>query len=68
MDAPERIVSLETPLLTAKEVAQLLNVPVSSVHEYSRRQGRPMPSVSVGRHRRYYRGDLEAWLGGETGR
>jgi excisionase family DNA binding protein len=68
MDAPDRIVSLETPLLTAKQVAQLLNVPTSSIYEYSRRQLRPMPSVQVGRHRRYYRADLEAWLAGEASR
>lgn len=55
-------VHLDEPLLTADAVAELLAVPRSSVYEYARRgQGR-LPSIVVGRHRRFYRSDLEAWL------
>ena len=55
-------VQLEEPLLTADDVARLLSVPRSSVYEYARRQHRPLPSMSIGRHRRFYRSDVEAWL------
>jgi excisionase family DNA binding protein len=55
-------VDLTEPLLTADQVAALLGVPRSSVYEYARRAHRPMPSVQVGRHRRFLRSDLERWL------
>jgi excisionase family DNA binding protein len=55
-------VLLAEPLLTAAEVARLLRVPRSSVYEYARRRDEPLPSVAIGRHRRYYRGDVEEWL------
>jgi excisionase family DNA binding protein len=48
-------------LLTAAEVAELLGVPVSWVYEQSRR-GR-IPTVTLGRYRRYRRDSIEAWLG-----
>jgi excisionase family DNA binding protein len=47
-------------LLTADEVAELLNVPVSWVRE-STRSG-AMPCVELGRYKRYRRSDVEAWL------
>jgi excisionase family DNA binding protein len=47
-------------LLSAGEVAQLLGVPVSWVYEQSRR-GR-IPTVTLGRYRRYRRDSIEAWL------
>jgi excisionase family DNA binding protein len=50
------------PLLTAGEVAELLAVPRASVYEYARRLGDPLPSIRVGRHRRFYRSDIAAWL------
>jgi excisionase family DNA binding protein len=53
---------LDEPLLTAKDVAQLLAVPASSVYEYARRLHDPLPSVQIGRHRRFYRRGVEAWL------
>lgn len=55
-------VGLDSPLLTADEVAALLAVPRSSVYEYARRLHAPLPSIPIGRHRRFYRGDVEAWL------
>jgi excisionase family DNA binding protein len=60
--APVVDVNLNEALLNAADVAVLLNVPRSSVYEYARRQGRPLPSIMIGRHRRFYRSDLEAWL------
>jgi excisionase family DNA binding protein len=55
-------VNLNEALLNASDVAGLLNVPRSSVYEYARRQHRPLPSLMIGRHRRFYRSDLETWL------
>lgn len=59
-------VELDRPLLTAEEVAALLAVPRSSVYEYARRLDDPLPSLLIGRHRRFYRGALERWLERQT--
>ncbi|QEC47300.1 helix-turn-helix domain-containing protein [Baekduia soli] len=55
-------VNLTEPLLTADQVADLLAVPRSSVYEYARRAHNPLPSIGVGRHRRFYRSDVGTWL------
>ena len=47
-------------LLTADEVAKLLGVPKSWVYEQSR-EGR-IPTVTLGRYRRYRREAIEAWI------
>lgn len=47
-------------LMTATEVAELLGVPVSWVYEQSRR-GR-IPTVTLGRYRRYRRDAVEDWI------
>ena len=47
-------------LLTAQEVAQLLNVKESWVREATR-EGR-LPHLKLGRYRRYDRGVIDAWL------
>ena len=56
-------VSLDAPLLTADEVAGLLALPRSSVYEYARRRTDPLPSLLIGRHRRFDRRSVERWLG-----
>ena len=61
-DTPAVGVELDEPLLTASQIAGLLAVPRSSVYEYARRTHQPLPSVMIGRHRRFYRSDVEAWL------
>jgi excisionase family DNA binding protein len=48
------------PLLTADEVAELLGVRTSWVYEQSR-AGR-IPTVTLGRYRRYRREAIDAWL------
>lgn len=53
---------LEEPLLTADDVARVLRVPRSSVYDYARRSRHPLPSMRVGRHLRFYRSEIEAWL------
>ena len=47
-------------LLTAAEVADLLGVPKTWVYEQSR-AGR-IPTVTLGRYRRYRRQAIEQWL------
>jgi len=47
-------------LMSAGEVADLLGVPTSWVYEQSRR-GR-IPTVTLGRYRRYRREAIEHWL------
>jgi len=55
-------VDLAQPLLTAANVAELLGIPRSSIYDYARRKHDPLPSVEIGRHRRFIRRDVEAWL------
>jgi excisionase family DNA binding protein len=60
-DAPSRHDDgMKESLLTAHEVAELLGVPTSWVYEQSR-AGR-IPTVTLGRYRRYRRAAIEAWL------
>jgi excisionase family DNA binding protein len=48
-------------LLTADQVAALLNgVPVSTVHAWAR--SGYLPSIKIGRHRRFVRDDVLAFL------
>lgn len=49
--------SLLDELLTAAEVAAILRLRVSTVEDYARRG--VLPSVKVGRHRRFVRSQLE---------
>jgi excisionase family DNA binding protein len=54
-------------LLTAAQVAQLLGVPKTWVYEQSRKGG--IPTVTLGRYRRYRAEAIEAWVERlETGR
>lgn len=62
-DTDSRLIALDRPLLTAEEVAALLAVPRSSVYEYARRRTDPLPSLLIGRHRRFDRRTVERWLG-----
>ena len=47
-------------LLEAGEVAELLNVPIGWVREHTRSGA--IPSITLGRYRRYDRGDVLAWV------
>lgn len=51
---------MTSSLLTASDVAELLGVPTSWVYQQSR-AGR-IPTVTLGRYRRYRREAVEAWL------
>ena len=57
-----RLLSRDETLMTAAEVGRLLSVPRSSVYEYARRTIDPLPSIAIGRHVRFIRADIEAWL------
>jgi len=48
-------------LMTATDVATLLGVPTSWIYEQSRR-GR-IPTVTLGRYRRYRRKAIDEWVG-----
>ena len=61
-------VTLAEPLLTAEDVATLLAVPQSSVYDYARRRHNPLPSVEIGRHRRFHRPDLARWIANQRNR
>ena len=61
VDAPERV-DLSTRLMTKDEVADLLRVRPSTVAELARRLRDPLPSVRVGRSRRYQLEAVERWL------
>ncbi len=51
---------LSEPLLTPAAVAELLGIPRSSVYEYARNGA--IPHLKIGRHVRFLRSDLEAWI------
>lgn len=45
-------------LMTAREVAELLDVPLSTVHEWGRKA--VLPRIKLGRHVRFVRSEVEA--------
>ena len=57
---PDAGSSLLDELMTAREVAELLRMRLSTVEDYARRG--LLPSVKVGRHRRFIRSELERAL------
>lgn len=63
-DRRDRI-DLGEPLLTAQRISELLGIPRSSVYDYARRKHNPLPCLATGRHRRFFRSDVERWLGGQ---
>ena len=57
---PNRLIGMSGSLLTAEQVAQILGVPKSWVYEQSRR-GR-IPTVTLGRYRRYREEAIRGWV------
>ena len=57
---PDRTSAVSRSLVTAQEVAELLGVPVSWVYEQSRRG--TIPTVTLGRYRRYRVEAIERWV------
>ena len=56
----EATTTTEQRLLKPAEAAELLSVPTSWVYEAARE--RRLPHLKVGKHLRFLRADLEAWL------
>jgi excisionase family DNA binding protein len=52
--------SLLSELLTSKQVAELLQMKRTTVEDYARRG--LLPSLKLGRHRRFVRSDVESAL------
>lgn len=52
---------MERDLLSPAELADLLGIPVGTVYQWNYRHVGPR-KISVGRHIRYRRSDVEAWL------
>ena len=53
----------EAVLLTVREVAKLLQVPVSWVYEHTRPECRdPLPHVKVGKYLRFFAADILGYL------
>ena len=48
-------------LMTVRDVAELCDVPVSTVHHSAVRGGGP-PSFKLGKHRRFDADDVLAWI------
>lgn len=59
-------VSIDTlpDVMTAEQVATYLQLRVSTVGEMARRGD--LPSIKIGRHRRFRRGELGEWLDRRT--
>ena len=53
------------PLLTTAQVAQYLQVPVATIHQWRYRGEGPRAS-RVGRHLRWRQRDVDAWLDANT--
>jgi excisionase family DNA binding protein len=61
----DAVVNLDRRLLTARDVAGLLCVPVSTVYELTR--GGRLPCLRIGRAVRFSKEDLEAHLAAQRG-
>jgi excisionase family DNA binding protein len=55
------------PLWSVDDVAAYLGVPRTTVYRWNYR-GEGPPYIRVGKHARYRRADVEAWLAGRTHR
>jgi excisionase family DNA binding protein len=58
-DTPQALVA---PLMRAEEVAELLAIKTSTVYELSRRLRDPLPSIRIGRSRRFDRQAITRWV------
>lgn len=54
------------PLIGIEELAEYLGVPIKTLYKW-RQQGTGPCSVRVGRHIRYFVGDVRDWLGQQRG-
>lgn len=54
------------PLMTVEDLSDYLQVPVNTLYAW-RSRGTGPPGIRIGRHLRYLRRDVQAWLD-QTGR
>jgi excisionase family DNA binding protein len=59
---PDLLDVLASPLMRAEEVADLLSVKTSTIYELSRRRRDPLPSVRIGRAKRFDRRAVVRWV------
>lgn len=52
---------MDQPLMTTQQVADHLGVPVATLYQW-RHQGTAPRALKVGKHVRYRRSDVEAWV------
>jgi excisionase family DNA binding protein len=57
---------MDDRLLTMQEVAEFLGVPVATIYQW-RHHGRGPRGIKVGRHIRYRRADVDAWVEQQSG-
>jgi excisionase family DNA binding protein len=62
----ERQISSDDPLLTPNETVEYLRLPSTNTLYGWRYANRGPRSIKVGRHVRYRRSDLDAWLAAHT--
>lgn len=62
---PARTDGALDPLLRAQAVADALDIPVQTLYVW-RTKGAGPRGIKVGRHLRYRRSDVEAWLDAQT--
>jgi excisionase family DNA binding protein len=65
-ETPDLLDVLASPLMRAEEVADLLSIKTSTVYELSRRLRDPLPSVRIGRSKRFDRRAIARWVEGHT--
>ena len=53
-------------LLTIEEVAGLLRVPKSWIYARTSGEGEQIPFLKLGRHLRFRRSEIEAWLAAQS--
>jgi excisionase family DNA binding protein len=61
-NAPDLLDVFASPLMRAEDVADLLCIKTSTVYELSRRRHDPLPSVRIGRSKRFERRAIARWL------
>ena len=55
------------PILTAEQIAEVLQVKTSTIYELTRRRnGRPLPVHKAGKFLRFRRSEIERWLDGKA--
>jgi excisionase family DNA binding protein len=58
--------AVRQPLLSVREVAELLQVPVRTIYDW-RYRGLGPPAIRIGRHVRYEPNEVDRWLASQKG-